>query len=149
VQAKEVRKRLDEEGMRRSIWLLGLATLLFAVLAVGALAGSLPGRGGSSGSGAQTPDASLITSDQAVAMAKEWIAGGTQAGAVRDLLSNLVCSGYYQAGGTWDVRCRLPWIPAEAYFFRVLEVSGQVTAETEATVTFVRLLRQWGHVPEP
>ena len=80
MQAKEVRKRPGEEGMRRSIWLLGLATLLFAVLIVGALAGSLPGRGGSSVSGVQTPDASLITSDQAIAMAKEWIAGGRKLG---------------------------------------------------------------------
>ena len=135
--------------MRRSIWLLGLATLLFAVLVVGALVGSLPGRRGPSASGVQTPDASLITSDQAVAMVKEWIAGGTEVRAVEELLNDLMCSGYYEASGTWDVRCRLPWIPAEAYFFRVLEVSGQVTAETEATVTFVRLLRQWGHVPEP
>jgi hypothetical protein len=93
--------------------------------------------------------ASSIASDQAVAMVKEWIRGGTQVEAVQELLGDLICSGYYEANGTWDVRCRLPWIPAEGYFFSVVEASGEVTPETEATVTFVRLLRQWGHVPEP
>jgi len=82
-------------------------------------------------------------------MVKEWMAGGTQVGAVEEILGDLICSGYYEANGTWDVRCRLPWIPAEGYFFSVAEESGEVTAETEATVEFVRLLRQWGHVPEP
>jgi len=134
--------------MRRSIWLMGLGVLLFAVV-VGALAGSLLARGGPSASGVQTFHASEITSDQAVGMVKEWMAGGTQVGAVGELLSDLICSGYYEANRTWDVRCRLPWVPAEGYFFSVVEASGEVTAETEATVTFVRLLRQWGHVPEP
>ena len=129
--------------------MLGLATFLFVVLVAGAFAGSLLARGGSSTSGGQTSIASSIASDQAVAMVKEWIRGGTQVEAVQELLGDLICSGYYEANGTWDVRCRLPWIPAEGYFFSVVEASGEVTAETEATVTFVRLLRQWGHVPEP
>ena len=134
--------------MRRSIWLLGLATLLFVVLVVSALAASLLGRGGESASGGQT-DASSITSDQAVALVKGWIAGGTEERAIEDLLDDLVCSGYYEGSGAWDVRCRLPWIPAEGYFFSLVEANGEVRAETEGTVTFVRLLRQWGHVPEP
>jgi hypothetical protein len=133
--------------MRRSIWLVGFATLFFAVLVAGALASSLAGRGGPS-STTQT-DAPVITSDEAVAMVKEWIAGGTEEQSVEDLLDDLVCSGYYEGSGAWDVRCRLPWIPAEGYFFRVLEVPRQVTGKTEGTAAFVRLLRQWGHVPEP
>jgi hypothetical protein len=133
--------------MRRSIWLVGLATLFFAVLVAGALAGSLAGGGGPSSTVRR--DASSITSDQAVAMVKEWIAGGTQVEAVVELLDDVICSAYYETSGAGDVRCRLPWIPTESYFFRVLEVPGEVTAKTEATLTFVRLLRQWGHVPEP
>ena len=129
--------------------MLGVATLLFVVLVVGAFAGSLLARGGSSASGGQTSRASRIASDQAVAMVKEWVAGGTQAVVVKELVGDLICSGYYEANGTWDVRCRLPWIPAEGYFFSVAEESGEVTAETETTMEFVRLLRQWGHVPEP
>jgi len=135
--------------MRRSIWMLGLATLLFVMLVAAVFAGSLMARGGPSASEGPTSHASEIASDEAVGMVKEWIAGGTQARAVQELLGDLICSGYYKANGTWDVRCRLPWIPAEGYFFSVVEESGQVTAETEATVEFVRLLRQWGHVPEP
>jgi hypothetical protein len=135
--------------MRRSIWMLGLATFLFVVLVSAVFAGSLLARGGSSTPGGQTSRASSIASDQAVAMVKEWIRGGTQVEAVQELLGDLICSGYYEANGTWEVRCRLPWIPAEGYVFSVAEESGEVTAETEATMEFVRLLRQWGQVPEP
>jgi hypothetical protein len=133
--------------MKPWVRLTGLATLLSAVLLVGVLVASRLGTGGSG-----DPDAHDIpssTSEQSVAVVKEWIAGGTPVGAVEEMLSDLICSGYYEASGTWDVRCRLPWIPAEGYFFSVVEESSEVTAETEATVTFVRLLRQWGHVPEP
>ena len=82
-------------------------------------------------------------------MVKEWIAGGTEEPSVEDLLDDLVCSGYYEGSGAWDVRCRVPWVPTESYFFRVVEVPSEVTTKTEATVAFVRLIRQWGHVPEP
>ena len=133
--------------MKPWVRLTGLATLLSAVLLVGVLVASRLGTGGSGDPNAH--DIPSFTSEQSVAVVKEWIAGGTPVGAVEELLSDLICSGYYEASGTWDVRCRLPWIPAEAYFFSVVEESGEVTAETEATVTFVRLLRQWGHVPEP
>jgi hypothetical protein len=68
---------------------------------------------------------------------------------VHDLLADLVCNGYYQGGSTWEVMCRLPWIPVEGYFFILSEISGEVEPETEATLAFVRLLREWGHVPEP
>ena len=133
--------------MKPWVRLTGLATLLSAVLLVGVLVASRLGTGGSGDPNAH--DIPFFTSEQSVAVVKEWIAGGTPVGAVEELLSDLICSGYYEASGTWDVRCRLPWIPAEGYFFSVVEESGEVTAETEATVTFVRLLRQWGHVPEP
>ena len=133
--------------MKPWVRLTGLATLLSAVLLVGVLVASRLGTGGSGDPNAH--DIPSFTSEQSVAVVKEWIAGGTPVGAVEELLSDLICSGYYEANGTWDVRCRLPWIPAEGYFFSVVEESSEVTAETEATVTFVRLLRQWGHVPEP
>ncbi len=133
--------------MKPWVRLTGLATLLSAVLLVGVLVASRLGTGGSGDPNAH--DIPSFTSEQSVAVVKEWIAGGTPVGAVEELLSDLICSGYYGASGTWDVRCRLPWIPAEGYFFSVVEASGEVTAETEATMTFVRLLRQWGHVPEP
>jgi hypothetical protein len=133
--------------MKPWVRLTGLATLLSAVLLVGVLVASRLGTGGSGDPNAH--DIPSFTSEQSVAVVKEWIAGGTPVGAVEELLSDLICSGYYEANRTWDVRCRLPWVPAEGYFFSVVEASGEVTAETEATVTFVRLLRQWGHVPEP
>ena len=129
--------------------MLGLATFLFVALVAVVFAGALLARGGPSASEGQTSHASEITSDEAVSTVKEWMAGGTQAGVVEELIGDLICSGYYEANGTWDVRCRLPWIPVEGYLFSVAEDSGQVSAETEATMEFVRLLRQWGHVPEP
>ena len=129
--------------------MLGLATLLFVLLVVAVFAGSLLARGGPSASEGQTSHAPDITSGEAVGMVKQWMAGGTQVAAVEDLLGNLICSGYYKANGTWDVKCRLPWIPAEGYLFSVVEESGEVMPQTEVTMEFVRLLRQWGHVPEP
>src|SRR4030042_2846747 len=123
--------------MRRSIWLIGFRTAFFAVLGAGALASSLAGGGGSSST--TRTNAAVITSDEAVAMVKAWIGGGTQSEAVAELLDDLICSAYYETSGIWDVRCRLPWVPTESYFFRVVEVPGEVTAKTEATLAFVRL----------
>jgi len=133
--------------MKPWVRLTGLATLLSAVLIVGVLVASHLDPGGSGEPTAR--DTPSFTSEQAVAVVKEWIAGGTDLKAVKQLAANLVCGGYYEGGGRWDVRCRLPWIPAEQYFFAVSEASGEAKAKTEATLTFVRLLRQWGHVPEP
>ena len=90
-----------------------------------------------------------ITSGEAVGIVKEWIGGGTQVEVVQGIVRDLICSGYFEANGTWDVRCRFSWIPAEGYFFTVVEESGEVTTETDATFELVRLLRQWGQVPEP
>jgi len=131
------------------VWLTGLAALLVAVVLVGVLVTSVLDKGDSPSSAPPADDVPSITSEQAVTIIKEWIAGGTAVVYVHDLLADLVCNGYYQGGGMWEVKCRLPWIPVEGYFFTLSEVSGEVEAKTEATLTFVRLLRQWGHVPEP
>jgi len=139
-----------EQSVRRwGIWLTGLAALLVAVVLIAVLVTSLSDRDDSRASRSPADDAPSITSERATATVKEWIAGGTEVVYVHDLLADLVCNGYYQGGGTWEVKCRLPWIPVEGYFFRLSEASGEVEPETEATLTFVRLLRQWGHVPEP
>jgi hypothetical protein len=133
--------------MKPWVRLTGLATLLSAVLLVGVLVASRLGTGGSGDPNEH--DIPSFTSEQSVAVVKEWIAGGTDLEAVKQLADSLVCAGYYEGRGKWDVRCRLPWIPAEAYFFAVSEASGEAKPETEATLAFVRLLRQWGQVPEP
>lgn len=139
-----------EQGVRRwGIWLTGLAALLVAVVLIAVLVTSLSDRDDSRASRSPADDAPSITSEQATATVKEWIAGGTEVVYVHDLLADLVCNGYYQGGGMWEVKCRLPWIPVEGYFFRMSEVSGEVEAQTAATLAFVRLLRGWGHVPEP
>jgi hypothetical protein len=139
-----------EQSVRRwGTWLTGLAALLVAVVLIAVLVTSLSDRDDSRASRSPADDAPSITSEQATATVKEWIAGGTEVVYVHDLLADLMCNGYYQGGGMWEVKCRLPWIPVEGYFFRLSEVSGEVEPETEATLTFVRLLRQWGHVPEP
>ena len=134
---------------RWAIWLTGLAVLLAAVVSIGVLVTPHFQGDGSSASVPLTRDAPSITSEQAIAIVKDWIAGGTEVGFVEEFVGNLPCDGYYQGGGTWEVRCRLPWIPVEGYFFRVSEVSGEVKPETEATLTFVRLFRGWGRLPEP
>lgn len=139
----------EQRTRRWGIWLTGLAALLVAVVFVGVLVTSLIDRDDSPASPPPADASPSITSEQATTTVKEWIAGGTEAGYVDELLGDLVCDGYYQGGGTWEVTCRLPWIPVEGYFFRLSEVSGEVKPETEATLTFVRLLRQWGHVAEP
>jgi len=133
--------------MKPWVRLTGLATLLSAVLLVGVLVASRLDTGGSAAPTAR--DTPSFTSEQAVAVVKESIVGGTELEAVKQLADSLVCAGYYEGRGRWDVRCRLPWIPAEEYFFAVSEASGEAKPETEATLAFVRLLRQWGHVPEP
>jgi hypothetical protein len=133
--------------MKPWIRLTGLATVLGAVLIVGVLVASHLETGGSGEPTAR--DVPSFTSEQAVAVVKEWIVGGTNLEAVREVTAALVCAGYYEGRGRWDVRCRLPWIPAEEYFFAVSEASHEPKPETEATLTFVRLLRQWGQVPEP
>jgi len=133
--------------MKPWIRLTGLATLLSAVLVVGVLVASHLETGGSGEPTAR--DVPSFTSEQAVAVVKEWIAGGTDLEAVKQLVASLVCAGYYEGGGRWNVRCRLPWIPAEGYFFAVSEASGEAKPETEATLAFVRLLRHWGQVPVP
>ena len=146
----EIRHRMYEQNVRRwAIWLTGLAVLLVAVISISVLVMPHLGRDGSSASAPAARDAPSITSEQAIAIVKEWIAGGTEAKAVEEFVGNVPCAGYYQGGGTWEVKCRLPWIPVEGYFFRVSEVSGEVQPQTEATLAFVRLLREWGHVPEP
>ena len=139
-----------EQSVRRwGIWLTGLAALLVAVVLIAVLVTSLSDRDDSRASRSPADDAPSITSEQAIAIVKDWIAGGTEVGVVGEFLGDVPCAGYYQGGGMWEVKCRLPWIPVEGYFFRVSEVSGEVEPQTEATLTFVRLLRQWGHVPEP
>jgi hypothetical protein len=139
-----------EQRVRRwAIWLPGLAALFVAVVLIAVLVTSVLDKGDSRSSAPPADDVSSITSDQAIAIVKEWIAGGTEVGVAKDFLGNVPCAGYYRGGGMWEVRCRLPWVPVEGYFFRVSEVSGEVKPETEATLSFVRLLRQWGHVPEP
>lgn len=139
-----------EQNMRRwGIWLTALAALLVAGVLVAVLVTSHLERDDSSVSAPPTPDVPSITSEQAIAIVKDWIAGGTEVGAVEEFLGNVPCAGYYQGGGMWEVRCRLPWIPVEGYFFRLSEVSGEVQPQTEATLAFVRLLRGWGHLPEP
>jgi hypothetical protein len=145
-----IRCRMYEQSVRHwGIWLTGLAALLVAVMLIGVLVTSLLDRGDSQASPSPADAAPSITSERAAATVKEWIAGGTEVMYVHDLLADLVCNGYYQGGSTWEVMCRLPWIPVEGYFFTLSEVSGEVEPETEATLTFVRLLRQWGQVPEP
>ena len=141
---------MREQSMGRwGIWLTGLAALLVALVLIAVLAASYLERDGSPASAPLTGDAPSITSEQASASVKQWIAGGTEALYVDELLADLVCDGYYQGDGTWEVMCRLPWIPVEGYFFTLSEVSGEVEPETETTLAFVRLLRQWGHVSEP
>jgi hypothetical protein len=139
-----------EQILRRwAIWLAGLAALFVAVVLIGVLATSVLDKGDSRSSPPPADDIPSITSEQAVAILKEWIAGGTNVGAVEEFLGTVPCVGYYRGAGIWDVSCRLPWIPAEGYFFRLSEVSGEVKPQTEATFAFVRLLREWGQVPEP
>jgi len=139
-----------EQGVRRwRIWLTGLAALLVAVVLVGVLVTSVLDKGDSQSSVAPADDAPSITSEQAIAAVKEWITSGTEVGPVEEFLDTVPCAGYYQGGGTWQVACRLPWVPVEGYFFRTSEVSGEVEPQTEATLAFVRLLREWGHIPEP
>ncbi len=139
-----------EQSVRRwGIWLTGLAALLVAVVLIAILVTSLSDRDDSRASRSPADDAPSITSEQAIAAVKEWIAGGTEVRVVEEFLGSVPCAGYYQRGGTWEVTCRLPWVPVEGYFFRMSEVSGEVEAQTEATLAFVRLLRGWGHVPEP
>jgi hypothetical protein len=133
--------------MKPWIRLTGLATLLSAVLVVGVLVATHLDT--NSSAAPTSRDIPSFTSEQAVAVVKEWIAGGTDLEAVKRVAASLVCAGYYEGGGRWDVRCRLPWIPAEEYFFLVSEASGEVKPQTEATLTFVQMLRQWGQVPEP
>ena len=139
----------EQSAKRWGIWLIGLAALLVAVVLVGVLVASVLDKGDSRSSVAPADDVPSITSEQAISIVKEWIAGGTEVGAVEEFLGSVPCAGYYQGGGMWEVKCRLPWIPVEGYFFRVSEVSGEVQAQTEATLAFVRLLRGWGHLPEP
>ena len=139
----------EQSTGRWGVWLAGLAALLVAVVLIAVLVTSLFHRDDSRASPSPADDAASITSEQATTTVKQWIAGGTEAVYVDELLADLVCDGYYQGAGTWEVMCRLPWIPAEGYFFTLSEVSGEVKPETEATLTFVRLLRQWGHVSEP
>ena len=122
---------------------------MVAVVLVAVLVTSRLERDGSSASAPPTPDVTSITSEQAIAIVKDWIAGGTEVGAVEHFVGNLPCDAYYEGGGMWEVSCRLPWIPVEGYFFTVSEVSGEVKPETDATVTLVRTLRVWGHLPEP
>jgi hypothetical protein len=139
-----------EQSVRHwGTWLTGLAALLVAVVLIVALVASHFERDGSSASVPPADDAPSITSEQAIAIVKDWIAGGTEVGVVEEFLGDVPCAGYYQGGNMWEVRCRLPWIPAEGYFFRVSQVSGEVKPQTEATLAFVRLLRGWGQVPEP
>jgi len=133
--------------MKPWIRVTGLATLSSAVLIVGVLVASHLETGGSGEPTAR--DAPSFTSEQAVTVVKEWIVEGTNLEAVSELVGNLVCAGYYEGGGRWDVRCRLPWIPVEKYFFGVSEASGETKAETEDTLDFVRLLRHWGQGPAP
>jgi hypothetical protein len=141
---------MHQQSMGRwVIWLTGLAALSVAVVLVGVLIGSVLDGGDSRSSVAPADDVPSITSEQAVALVKQWIAGGTEVGAVKEFLGSMPCAGYYQGGGMWEVQCRLPWIPVEGYFFRVSEASGEVESQTESTLAFVRLLRGWGHVPEP
>jgi len=136
--------------MRRwGIWLTGLGALLVAVVLVALLVTPHLERDGSSTSAPPAPGVPSITSEHAVAIVKEWIAGGIEVGSMEEFLGNVPCAGYYQGGGMWEVSCRLPWIPIEGYFFSVSEVSGEVKPQTEATLAFVRLLRHWGQVPEP
>jgi hypothetical protein len=134
---------------RGVVWLAGLATLLVAVALIAILVTSILDKGDSSSSTPPADDVPSITSAQAVTIVKAWIAGGAKVGAVEEFLGTVPCAGYYQRGGLWEVSCRLPWIPVEGYFFRLSEVSGDVQPQTEATLGFVRLLREWGHVPEP
>ena len=134
---------------RWAIWLTGLAALLAAVISIGVLVRPHFQGDGSSASVPLIRDVPSITSEEAIAIVKDWIAGGTEVGFVEEFVGNLPCDGYYQGGGRWEVRCRLPWIPVEGYFFHVSEVSGEVKPETEATLTFVRLLRGWGRLPDP
>jgi len=139
-----------EQNVRRwAIWLTGLAALLVAIISISVLVTSVLDRDDSRASRSPTDDAPSITSEQAIAVVKEWIAGGTEAGAVEEFVGTVPCAGYYQGGGMWEVKCRLPWIPVEGYFFRVSEAAGEVEPQTEATLAFVRLLRGWGHLPEP
>jgi len=146
----KIRCRMYEQSVRRwAIWLPGLAALFVAVVLIAVLVTSVLDKGDSRSSAPPADDVPSITSEQAIAIVKDWIAGGTEVGAVQEFLGTVPCAGYYQGGGTWEVKCRLPWIPVEGYFFRVSEVSGEVKSETEATLTFVRLLREWGHVDEP
>ena len=107
------------------------------------------GRNESPTSGPRRDDVPSITSEEAIGVVKEWIAGGTELGAAQEFVGSLPCAGYFQGGSTWEIRCRLPWMPVEGYFFTLSEVSGEVEPETEATLSLVRLLREWGHVPEP
>jgi len=139
----------EQRVTRWAIWLTGLAALFVAVVLIGVLVTSVLDRDDSRASRSPADDAPSITSEQAIAIVKEWIAGGTEAGAVEEFVGTVPCAGYYQGDGMWEVKCRLPWIPVEGYFFRVSEVSGEVQPQTEATLAFVRLLREWGHVPEP
>ena len=139
-----------EQSVRRwGIWLTGLAALLVAVVLIAVLVTSHLQTDGSPASAPPTRDVPSITSEQAIAIVKNWIAGGAEVGAVEEFVGSVPCAGYYQGGGMWEVKCRLPWIPVEGYFFRVSEVSGEVKPQTEATLAFVRLLRGWGHLPEP
>jgi hypothetical protein len=141
---------MREHSMGRwRVWLAGLAALLVAVIVLGVLIRSSFGSDNPRVSPSPVGDAPSISSERATATVKEWIAGGTEAAYVHDLLDSLVCDGYYRATGTWEVMCRLPWIPVEGYFFSLSEVSWEVEPETETTLAFVRLLRQWGHVSEP
>jgi hypothetical protein len=134
---------------RGVVWLAGLAALLVAVALIAILVASALDKGGSSSSTPPADDVPSITSDQAVTIVKEWIAGGTTVAVAEEFVGGLPCSAYFQGGDMWEVKCRLPWTPVEGYYFRLSEASGEVEPETEATLTFVRLLRQWGHVPEP
>lgn len=139
--------RHGESSMKPWVRATGLATVLIAVLIVGVLIASRLNIGGS---GEQIRhDVPSFTSEQAVAAVKQWIVGGSEVEAVKQVTTSLVCAGYYEGHGMWDVRCRLPWVPAEGYLFAVSEVSGEATPKTEVTATFVRMLRQWGQVPEP
>lgn len=139
-----------EQSIRRwRIWLAGLAALFVAVVLIAVLVTSHLERDGSSASAPPTRHAPSITSEQAITIVKDWIAGGTEVGAVEHFVGNLPCDAYYQGGGMWEVKCRLPWIPVEGYFFGVSEVSGEVKPQTDATLTLIRTLRGWGHLPEP
>jgi hypothetical protein len=87
---------MDEQSMERwAICVTGLAALLAAVISIGLLVTPHFQGDGSSASGPLKRDAPSITSEQAIAIVKDWISGGTEVGFVEEFVGSLPCRGHY------------------------------------------------------